>query len=112
VFGSQAAWWIVRSRLPVTTNVWWGKVICLEILPDAVNVVQLGRIFQQPFDREPVSAGGKRGMRHLAGVDRPLSSTSTTGLIGWLGLRPYRRSSCSRWAMKSLLRSIAILCAQ
>ena len=48
------------------------KVVCLEVVPDAFDVVQLGRIFRQPFDREPMGACRKRGTRHLAGVDRPV----------------------------------------
>ena len=37
------------------------KVVCLEVVPDAFDIVQLGRIFRQPFEREPMRAGGKRG---------------------------------------------------
>src|SRR5271166_750425 len=39
----------------------------------------------------------------------PLSSTSTTGLVGRPGCGPKRRSSCSRWAMKSLLRLVGLV---
>lgn len=48
------------------------KMVCLEVVPDAFDVVQFGRIFRQPFDREPVRAGRNRGTRYLAGVDRPV----------------------------------------
>ena len=48
------------------------EMVCLEVVPDAFDVVQLGRIFRQPFDREPMRPDGKRGTRHLAGVDRPV----------------------------------------
>jgi hypothetical protein len=38
-----------------------GQVMRLQIVPDDLDVVQLGRLFRQPFDREPVCAGGKGG---------------------------------------------------
>ena len=37
-----------------------GEVMCLEIAPDAFDVIQVRRIFGQPFDGEPVRAGGQR----------------------------------------------------
>src|SRR5512145_521104 len=42
----------------------------LEIVPDNLDVVQLGRVLGQPLDPEPVLARIERGTRELAGVDR------------------------------------------
>ena len=39
------------------------KMVCLEVVPDAFDIVQFGRIFRQPFDSEPMRSGGKRGTR-------------------------------------------------
>ena len=49
-----------------------GEMVCLQVMPDAFNVVQLRRVFGQPLDGEPVSAGGQRSRRELAGVDRTI----------------------------------------
>jgi hypothetical protein len=46
------------------------QVMRLEVVPDHLDVVEFWGIFGQPLDREPVCAGGKRGRRELAGVDR------------------------------------------
>ena len=67
-----------------------GEVMRLEVVPDHRDVVEFGRVFGQPLDGEPVRAGGQCGERELADVIGPLSSTSTTGLIGLPGLGPYR----------------------
>lgn len=37
------------------------QVVRLEVVPAAFDIVQFGGIFRQPFDREPMRAGGKRG---------------------------------------------------
>jgi hypothetical protein len=78
------------------------------VMPDAFDVVQFGCVFGQPLDDEPVGAGGQRCQREL--WIGPLSSTSTTGLMGCPGFGPYSRSSCSRWATKSLLRLVGLVC--
>src|SRR5215213_10807825 len=49
-----------------------GEMVCLQVMPDAFNVIQLRRVFGQPLDGEPVSAGGQRSQRELAGVDRTI----------------------------------------
>ena len=46
-----------------------GEVMGLEIVPDGFDVVQLGRIFGQPLDGQPVSTGGQCCSREFAGVD-------------------------------------------
>lgn len=58
------------------------EMMCLEVMPDAFDVVQFGRIFGQPLDSEPVGAGGQRRQRELAGMDRPI------GLMGCPGFGP------------------------
>ena len=49
-----------------------GEMMRLEVVPDDLNVVEFGRIFGQPFDRDPVRAGGKGRHRSLARMDRPI----------------------------------------
>ena len=44
------------------------KLICLEVVLDAFDIVQFRRIFRQPLDGEPVRAGSQRRERKLAGV--------------------------------------------
>src|SRR5580698_6427909 len=41
----------------------------LEVAPDSLDVVQFRRVFGQPFDGEPMDAGGQRRHREFAGVD-------------------------------------------
>ncbi len=62
-----------------------GEVMRLEIAPDGFDVVRFRRILGQPLDGQPVSAGGQCGSRGFAGGIGPLSSTSTTGLVGCPG---------------------------
>src|SRR6516225_4766589 len=42
----------------------------LEIMPDNLDVVELGCVFWEPLDGEPMLAGVERCQRELAGVDR------------------------------------------
>jgi len=49
-----------------------GEVMGFEIAPDGLDVVELGGLLGQPFDGEPMGAGGKRGGGGLAHVDRPV----------------------------------------
>jgi hypothetical protein len=37
------------------------QIVCLQVDPDDLDVVQFRDISRQPFDREPVCAGGKGG---------------------------------------------------
>ena len=64
------------------------QVVPLQIVPDDLDVVQFGRIFRQPFDRQPVCAGGEGGRESLLTWIGPLSSTSTTGLLARPGIGP------------------------
>jgi len=57
-----------------------GEMMSLKVAPDELDIVEFGRVFRQPFDGEPVCAGGQGVKRAFAGVDRTLSSTRTTGL--------------------------------
>ena len=56
------------------------EVMPLQVAPDPFNVVQLGSVFRQPLDREPVGALGERRTGPLLVWIGPLSRTSTTGL--------------------------------
>jgi hypothetical protein len=47
-----------------------GEMMPLEIAPNLFDIVELGGIFRQPFDREPVGSCFERRARCLAGVDR------------------------------------------
>src|SRR5271166_2465809 len=65
-----------------------GEVMGLEVAPDRLDVVEFGRVFRQPFDGEPVCAGGQGGERTFAGVDR----TIVLDQHDRLGLSPGLRS--------------------
>ena len=45
------------------------EMMRLEVAPDGLDVVQFRRVFGQPFDGEPMDAGGQRRHREFAGVD-------------------------------------------
>src|SRR5579863_8509166 len=49
-----------------------GEVMGLEVVPDHLDVVEFGRVFGQPFNREPVCASGEGGERNLADMDRSI----------------------------------------
>jgi hypothetical protein len=49
-----------------------GEAMGLEVAPDRLDVVEFGRVLGQPFDGEPVCAGGQGGERTFAGVDRTI----------------------------------------
>ena len=65
-----------------------GEMMGLEVAPDELDIVEFGRVFGQPFDGEPVCAGGQGGERALLVWIGPLSSTSTTGLAARPGCGP------------------------
>src|SRR3954453_2499447 len=48
------------------------EVVALYIAPDILDVVQLGGVFRQPLDSQPVRSRRQRGAAHLTGVDRPI----------------------------------------
>ena len=58
-----------------------GQMARLEIVPDNLDVVEFGCVFWQPLDGEPVFARLDGFKSELADMDRPVSSTSTTGFI-------------------------------
>ena len=89
-----------------------GEIVGLKIVPDRLDVVEFGSIFRQPLDGEPVCAGGQSGKRALAGVDRAIVLDQHDRLGLSPGLRSKERvpgSSCSRWAMKSLLFLVGLV---
>ena len=63
------------------------EMMRFEVMPDAFDVVQFGRIFGQPLDDEPVGTGGQRRQRELAGMDRPIVLDQHHRLDGLPGLR-------------------------
>ena len=89
-----------------------GQMMRFEIVPDDLDVVEFGRVLGQPFDGEPMGAGGKGRVVALLTWIGPLSSTMTTGLIRMPGLGPYKPSSLSKSAMKSALRLVLLVCTR
>ncbi len=47
-----------------------GEVMDFEVAPDALDVIEFGRIFWEPFDREPMGASGEFSLCGFADVDR------------------------------------------
>src|SRR5271166_3156217 len=64
-----------------------GQMVRLEIAPDDLDVVELGRVFRQPFDGEPVLARFEGLEGELADVDRPVVFDEHDGpdCSSWLG---------------------------
>ena len=85
-----------------------GQALRFEIVPDRFDVVEFGRVFGQPFDGEPVGRAARAAIVALLTWIGPLSSTMTTGFVGRPGLGPYRPSSVSKSAMKSVLRLVRL----
>jgi len=56
-----------------------GEVMCLEVMPDDLDIIEFGRILRQPLDGEPVGAGGKGPERQLARVDWTIGRGSNQG---------------------------------
>ena len=65
-----------------------GEMMGFEIAPNRLDIIEFGRVFRQPLDREPMGAGRKRGSVALLTWIGPLSSTMTTGLMHSLGFGP------------------------
>src|SRR6186713_98101 len=84
---APTAWWIAPIELVRISEGLMREMMCLEVMPDAFDVVQFGRIFGQPLDSEPVGAGGQRRQRELAGMDRPIVLDQHHRLDGLPGLR-------------------------
>lgn len=59
----------------------------LDGFPIAFDVIEFGRIFGQPFGREPVLARRQRGARCLAGMDGTVVQCDDDGFArrSWLG---------------------------
>jgi len=62
------------------------EVMRLEVMPDDFDVIELGCVFWQPLDGEPVSAGGKGCERELADMDRAIVLDENDGLGRLSGL--------------------------
>jgi hypothetical protein len=54
--------------------------VTLEVAPGSLDVVQLGSIFRQPFDRQP-RARGPRRPRGFAGMDRTVVENENDRLL-------------------------------
>jgi hypothetical protein len=55
-----------------------GEIMLLEVAPASLDVIQLGRVFRQPFEGEP-GARGERARCQLAAVDRPVVENRDQG---------------------------------
>ena len=86
-----------------------GEVMGLKIAPDRLDFVEFGGVFRQPLDVSQCARAARAASERLLVWIGPLSSTNTTGLACRPGCGPKRRSSCSRWAMKSLLRLVGLV---
>ena len=51
-----------------------------EIAPYNLDIIEFRRVFGQPFDGEPMGAGGKCDRRRLAHMDRPVIEDDDDGL--------------------------------
>ena len=65
------------------------EVPALQLASHDSDVVQLGHIFGQPLDFQPVRAGRGRGERHLGVVDRPVVENQHDPR--WAGRRAWAR---------------------
>ena len=57
-----------------------------EIIPDDLDIVELGRVFGQPFYGEPMRTRSKRCKGRLAGVDWAIVEHDHDGLALYSGL--------------------------
>src|SRR5271166_2993509 len=78
--------------------------------PEDLDVAELECVFRQPLDAKPVLARFKGLEGELADVDRSIVLDQHDQLDGLSWLGAVQKSSCSRWAMKSLNRLVALVC--
>src|SRR5689334_2998129 len=64
------------------------EVMPLQVAPDPFDVVELGSVFRQPLDPEPVGARREGGPDRLAGVDRAVIQDKHDGLEHYSELGP------------------------
>src|SRR3954453_16896931 len=81
----------------------------LEVAPTSFDIVQFGGVFRQPLDGEPGALGERAGCQ-LAGVDRPLSRTATSGRAR--SVVPYAAPSWSSRSTKSVERLVGLVCTR
>src|SRR3974390_164821 len=63
------------------------QMMGLQVTPDDLDVIEFGRIFRQPLDREPMGTLGKRCRCRLADVDRAIVEHQNNRLDRRSGLR-------------------------
>ena len=73
-----------------------GEMVRLEIVPDNLDVVELGCVFGSHSTVSRCLRASMALRVSLLTWIGPLSSTSTTGFIARPGWGPYRKSSCAR----------------
>src|SRR5580700_4846417 len=86
-----------------------GEVMGLKIAPDRLDFIEFGAYFGSRSRVSQCARAARAASERLLEWIGPLSSTSTTGLVCRPGCGPKRRSSCSRCAMKSLLRLVGLV---
>ena len=62
-----------------------GEVMGFKVAPDGFDSVEFGRVFGQPFDAQPMVAGGERGPGRLAGMDRAVVEHDDHGALALAG---------------------------
>ena len=73
-----------------------GEMVCLQVAPDGLDVVEFRRGFGQPLDGEPMCAAGERGERELAGVDWAIVPDQHHGREGLPGPGGHRADRVAR----------------
>jgi hypothetical protein len=83
-------------------DVWVGEAMGLKLALDRLDFIEFGGVFRQPLDGEPVCGRPGRTTQRL--LDRTIVLDRHDGFRRRPDCGPKRQSSCSRFAMKSLLR--------
>ncbi len=85
-----------------------GQMRRLEIAPDNLDIVELGRVLGQPLDGEPVLACIERRQGNLTDMDRPVILDNHNGECHAPRLRA--KETVELFQMKSALRLVRLVC--
>jgi hypothetical protein len=88
-----------------------GEVMGFKIASDRLDFIEFRGVFGSRSTVSQCARAARAAIERLLVWIGPLSSTSTTGLACRPGCGPKRRSSCSRCAMKSMLRLVGCVSA-
>src|SRR3954451_3842735 len=98
------------SSASISLKVWWARWCALRSRQTASMSLSSGAYFGSHSTVSQWARAASAARESLLVWIGPLSSTRTTGLAGRPGLGPYASSSCWRWATKSLLRLVGLVC--